>query len=117
MVHLFPTDHQERARACLLLNLIAVGIAAVALAIYAFVTIHMNGIYTLGSEVGFIRQNNPIRLIQPEWVGGADIFWNWTTAEIRARLALVAAAWVVSSGFVIWRYFKKTKLNPSSGSL
>jgi len=98
-------------RAPLSLKLLTVTALAFVAVYYAVFTLNISGIYSSNwTDADLIRARCPIRLVQPEWVSSQpDTLMNWCVTEMRVRLILILALWLISVAFLVWPYLKKRK--------
>jgi len=99
----------------LILWLVAITVVACGVAEYAFLSINISGVSSVGeSAAHMIRQRCPVRLVQPEWILSESNesfkgMEEWWFAEVMARLSLVACLWLGSVVFVIWYYARECR--------
>ena len=89
-----------------------VTIAALAAAIWVFLSMpDISGIHS-DHDAQFIRERCHIFLVPPEWIRGSvsglgDAGSGWWMAEVEARWAVVFMLWAGSVSFFIWRHSRR----------
>ncbi len=94
----------------LALKLLLTTVSAVATAYYAVASITLSGLWPSNwTAADVVRQRCPVHLVRPEWIKGTDqgdILFNWAVTEVRARLAVIVAFWVLAVSLLLWQGFR-----------
>jgi hypothetical protein len=76
--------------------------------------LNLSGIFSNGedkyaTDVKHIREQYPIRLLQPEWVSHTDAGM-WFIAEMTLRFRLIVAAWLGCIIVLVWKSIRKARM-------
>jgi hypothetical protein len=85
-------------------------VCAMILAWFAVASIRVGGLLSsnwMAADV--IRQQCPLHLVSPNWISGAeqaDVLSGWYVTELRTRLDLVLAVWMIALSTFAWRLLR-----------
>jgi hypothetical protein len=93
------------------LKILLVTILIVAAAWFAVGSVNISGLVATNlTAAEVIKQRCPLHLVRPDWVAGSDqtdILLNWPIAEMKARLAVLLVAWVLSAALIVRQHQRR----------
>jgi hypothetical protein len=90
----------------LLLKIVLFTLFAMAVWLFAVVTIQIGGIRSTSvSDAEFIRARNHVCLVSTDWVSPKGDIFEWLQAEARARMAVIALIWLAAVVFAAVQHF------------
>ena len=92
-------------------------VCVIVLAWFAAASVQVGGLLPSNWMAAHVIRNQcPLHLVSPNWISGAeqaDVLFAWCVTELRTRLALVLAVWMIGLSTVAWR----TLRGPNNGHI